>query len=37
MSETKISLGLECENLIDGIDKSAAKIENFSKKGESAI
>ncbi len=34
---TKVSLELECDNLIEGIDKSAAKIENFSKKAEQSI
>lgn len=37
MADTKISLQLECENLIDGIDKFAAKIESFSKRAKQSI
>lgn len=34
---TKISIDLECEKLIDGLDKSSAKVESFSKKADKSI
>ena len=35
--DTKLALSLECDDLIDGLDKSAAQIEKFSKQASSAI
>lgn len=35
--DTSMGITLECQNLVDNIDKSAAKIEEFSKRAEKAI
>lgn len=36
-NQTQESINLECSNLIDGLDKAAAKVESFSDKATKAI
>lgn len=36
-NDTKLSISLECDDLIDGLDKAAAKIARFSETAKSAI